>query len=325
MHRWGIDDLDSNPRCNKMPSVLLMMSNEDKLSWMYEQADIILNIMRHNVPSVSNSIQSLRHSLNVIKCNEDIVESYLVDAMYKCSECKKEYKTRNGFKKHLQSNHESVLLSAVERNLKKIKYSGHRHDFIDLMLLQRDLWDAYRYCDGDRVFINIKLAFLHFFTTGHYKYRQWLFRMLAYDIALLSPQKAFEYRWNISVNLSGGVGNNIPDDNLVELYVRKLKDLLHAQGSNLTFESAKVAFASMDYCCEIKDKLRSCTQVHKRYSSRTAVEKDSDIVEMAKELNSAIIDQSDKQSECDYVQSIEPQELFDWFTEQSKILAAVSQ
>ena len=66
MRRWGIDDLDSNPRCNKMPSVLLMMSNEDKLSWLYEQADIILNSMRHNVPSVSNSIQSLRHSLDVI-------------------------------------------------------------------------------------------------------------------------------------------------------------------------------------------------------------------------------------------------------------------
>ena len=193
------------------------------------------------------------------------------------------------------------------------------------MLLQRDLWDTYSYCDSDRVFINIKLAFLHFLTTEHNKYRQWLFRMLAYDIALLNPQKAFENRWNASVNLSGGVGNNFPDDNLVELYVRKLKDLLHAQGSNLTFQSAKVVFASMDYCCEIKDKLRSCTEVHKRYSSRPAVEKESDIVEMAKELNSAIIDQSDKQSVCNYVQSIEPQELFDWFTEQSKILAAVSQ
>ena len=79
------------------------------------------------MPSFSNSIQSLRHSLDVIKCNEYVVDSYLSDVMYKCSECKKKYKTRNGFKKHLQSNHQLVLVPAAERNLKKIKYSGHRY------------------------------------------------------------------------------------------------------------------------------------------------------------------------------------------------------
>lgn len=39
-------------------------------------------------------------------------------------------------------------------------------------------------------------------------------------------------------------GHNIPDDNLVELHVRKLKELLRQQGGNVSFESAKVACAT---------------------------------------------------------------------------------
>jgi hypothetical protein len=38
------------------------------------------------------------------------------------------------------------------------------------------------------------------------------------------------YRWNSTVNINGGVHNNIPDDNLVELNVKILKGLVQAQG-----------------------------------------------------------------------------------------------
>ena len=44
-----------------------------------------------------------------------------------------------------------------------------------------------------------------------------MWRKLAYYLTLLSPDAAFEYKWNIIVNLIGGIDNNIPDDNLVEL------------------------------------------------------------------------------------------------------------
>lgn len=40
--------------------------------------------------------------------------------------------------------------------------------------------------------------------------------MIFYIIVLLFFCESFEYKWNISINLVGGVDNNILNDNCVE-------------------------------------------------------------------------------------------------------------
>lgn len=48
---------------------------------------------------------------------------------------------------------------------------------------------------------------------------------MAYCFALLSPKMVYEYMWNCSANLQGGIGNNIPCDNLVEILVQTVKKM----------------------------------------------------------------------------------------------------
>jgi hypothetical protein len=50
-----------------------------------------------------------------------------------------------------------------------------------------------------------------------------LFRYLANCLTLLTPRMAYEYKWNCSANLCGGIDHNIPNDNLVELLVQAVK------------------------------------------------------------------------------------------------------
>lgn len=56
--------------------------------------------------------------------------------------------------------------------------------------------------------------------------------------------------------LGGGVGKNIPNDNLVELIVQLVKKKLREQGSNFTYASAVKATLSSQVHDEIKKNLQ---------------------------------------------------------------------
>lgn len=167
----------------------------------------------------------LRRDLIVAQAEDDRILSMFVDGHYTCpvNPCKKQYKTKTGFIKHLSNVHPSFKLHDRPDVTDDVLSVCKNDSMILLLFLLRDLTDAYRMGDGDRAFRDIKVAFLYFFSTGHVKYRLWLFRMLAYDMSLLSPRKAFEYRWNVSTNINGGIEGNIPDHNLVEINVKMLR------------------------------------------------------------------------------------------------------
>lgn len=63
--------------------------------------------------------------------------------------------------------------------------------------------------------------------------------MVLKAFSLLSPRKAFEYKWNCTSKTNGGIGKNIPNDILVEICVHEIKKKMREQGANLTYESAK--------------------------------------------------------------------------------------
>lgn len=97
--------------------------------------------------------------------------------------------------------------------------------FMKCALLLRDTNDAYKMGDGDRVLSNSKFQMLLSRAGNHSKYQLWLFRYMANCLCLLTPRMAYEYKWNCSANLQGGLGNNIPCDNLVELLEQTVKKL----------------------------------------------------------------------------------------------------
>lgn len=157
--------------------------------------------------------------------------------------------------------------------------------FMNLSLLMHDTWDAHKMGDGDRLFRNAKLEMLMFGNTGHPKYKLAMFRMLLTE-KLLSPQAAYEYRWNCTSNIIGGIGNNLANDNLVEIIVKKVKKCLHAQGANVTYASAHTAALACQVVDDIKDNLTRELD-HHTGSSGVAYSTSVDVKLMTSELESS--------------------------------------
>ena len=123
------------------------------------------------------------------------LDECFINNVYKCQNvlCTKQYKRRADFRKHLKlSAHGNLLKDVVVEN--PINRVSKEESLAHLLLLIHNLWDSYRLCDGDRVFIAIKFAFMHIFTTPHVKYRLWMWRMLVCELSVLSPADAFEYK-----------------------------------------------------------------------------------------------------------------------------------
>lgn len=146
--------------------------------------------------------------------------------------CGKRYKTMGHLKRHLIAVHKWVFPpEPQEQSSSGMDYIAElRASFMKCSLILRDTYDAYRMGDGDRIFLNAKFEMLCADIGNHTKYKLWLWRMLAYEHALLSPKDAYEYKWNCTANTAGGVGQNIPNDNLVELNVGAIKKKFKAKG-----------------------------------------------------------------------------------------------
>ena len=285
---WGITSPDDNPTKNKPPPIVRrLLTPHEQTKWAYEVASAIRKVVC-SMDCLRKYILHLRNQVSAAYERDDWINSTRLNDQYHCPaiNCNKSFKTKSGFTKHVSSCHEN-LSSFVQKPISDVSNEltiGEQNSLVLLLFLIRDLSDAYAMADGDRIFRDIKLAFLYFFNTGHTKYRLWLWRMLAYDIALLSPRKAFEYRWNNCANVNGGISCNIPDDNLVELNVKALKQLLRNQGANVSFESARVTCLCAKYVEAIKNNWSKRCGV-KKDGKRGDVDKLNDILTIAQEIH----------------------------------------
>lgn len=178
------------------------------------------------------------------------------EGKYSCVECRRPYKTRGHLKNHLVKEHEWQLYQQNQdagENLDRVAL--YRASFMKCALLLRDISDAYQLGDGNRIMNNSKFQMLLSGIGHHTKYQIWLFRFLANFHCLLSPREAYEYKWNCTTNLKGGAGHNIPNDNLVEILVHRLKAKLQSQGSNVTYESARKSALTLQIQDEIRENL----------------------------------------------------------------------
>lgn len=159
---------------------------------------------------------------------------------YMCPNCNKQYKTSGGIKRHLKKVHEFTFETEDQLPTSgKDHVAIYRASFMKCALLLRDKNDAYKMGDGNRVTTNAKFQILLSRVGKHNTYQLWLFRYLAYIKCILSPKMAYEYMWNCSANLQGGMGTNIPNDNLVEIMVQTVKKKcnLHQCSESCTHDS----------------------------------------------------------------------------------------
>lgn len=137
-----------------------------------------------------------------------------------CS-CGKQYRTLGFFKRHLVNIHNLVLRDNEDPTLgsscecstpdssfksETDKVANYRASFMKNASLLRDTYDAFSMCDGERIVRNAKFEFLCADVRKHTKYKLWLWRFVAYTIALLSPKQAYKYMWNCASSTTGGGG-----------------------------------------------------------------------------------------------------------------------
>jgi hypothetical protein len=209
---------------------------------------------------------------------------------YICISCGNEYKKVGHLKRHLKEKHLwDFTDNDAEGEEKPDRISIYRASLMKCLLLLKDTNDGYCMGDGDRIMINAKFQMLLSGVTRHTKYQIWLFRFLAYYFCILSPKDAYEYKWNCTANISGGNGHNIPNDNLVEIMVHRLKQKVRTQGANVTYESARKAALSLQVQDEIKSNLMQEVNTKPKGTSRSETSKSVDIELMIGELKKAEI------------------------------------
>jgi hypothetical protein len=210
------------------------------------------------------------------------------DQKYHCVECHRPYKTKGHLKNHLEKEHAWEFHHEGQRTAEdQDRVALYRASFMKCALLLRDTMDAYKLGDGNRIMDDAKFQMILSGIGHHTKYQLWLFRFLANYHCLLSPKEAFEYKWNCTTNMKGGFGHNIPNDNLVEILVHRLKSKLHSQGANVTFSSARKAALTLQIQDEIKDNLILESGMKKSGTSRACASVEKDVTAMMTELCAA--------------------------------------
>jgi uncharacterized C2H2 Zn-finger protein len=269
----GIEDISGS---SSYIPIFNLMNNEQKVNWLFNQAEIILKAL-----SIDNhdTVDSLKNHLRLLDIDATNVQRMKHEDVFKCY-CGKEYKREGNFRKHLSVIHKWEFHSPSKAK----DVSGGQEAvscFLRMALLLHDTNDSYKMADGERCLRNSKLEWLYARSVKHFKYQLWLWRMISYVIALLSPRESFEYKWNICQNLEGGINNNIPNDNCVELQVHKIKRQLQTQGANKSFDSAKLVTLTIQVVDALKKNLNYENETVRSARIRPGVDKSIDIKTIA--------------------------------------------
>lgn len=267
-----LDTLDMDGPTSRPANVPVfsLMTEAAKEKWLLDAACQLVQKLElctvNTLDSIRDNLMSQSHDdfqLEIMKNGEE----------YICVMCNKRYRKLNWFKKHLVKKHkwEFHKSKSSETSSDPVKL------FLTMSLLYRDTCDSYAMGDGDRIVRNAFLEWLFASGMKHTKYKIWLWRMISYVISVLSPKDSFEYKWNMTVNLNGGIGNSIPNDNCVEIQVHKIKSQLNTQGANKSYESAKVITRTTQIIESIKHQLMKTTKTAKSKNTRPAVDRTGDI------------------------------------------------
>lgn len=264
---FDMGDMDSKP--TKRP-VFSLMTDKEIIDWTTKAAVSVVESLQL---SKFDKFAELASDIQAMDQDQIDVNAMYNGDRYECALCGNQYTQEGWFRKHLKKKHRWKFHSPNE----KTSTDNPVRCFLFMSLLLRDTHDSYRMGDGDRIIRNSYFEWLYASALGHTKYKIWLFRMISYVSGLLTRKQAYEYKWNMTVNLEGGTGHNIPNDNCVEIQVHKLKSQLQSQGSNKSFESARNICLSTQVIEGIQEQLMKTTRTYKTKRSRPPVDKTKDI------------------------------------------------
>ncbi|KAJ8050606.1 hypothetical protein HOLleu_03871 [Holothuria leucospilota] len=120
-------------------------------------------------------------------------------AQFKCTQCIKEYKTRNGLRKHIRANHTFKLQAPAQELATQSEENDSLYKYARcatiMCLLALNFNDARKMGDGLRLIRMYKYMLLHFKASGKHKYSFQVLRLLAQVHFLISP-RSYRLVWN---------------------------------------------------------------------------------------------------------------------------------
>ncbi|KAI8515092.1 hypothetical protein Bbelb_076830 [Branchiostoma belcheri] len=330
---FGLSSIDGKPTANT-PPVLHGTDKSGKYLWLLQQAKTIRKqLLSPGDHEQAMDIDHMTQQVAALDNRQQMLQTVQQeDGKYKCPHCGKEYVREKNFTKHQEKVHsidlhvDTVPAEGQERKSEDTCSSSVSviSAFCRMGYLHRDTEDAYKMADGNRIFRNAKLEMLYACSLKHTKYTLWLWRMLAYEMALLNPSEAFDYKWNTCTNLQGGIGKNIPNDNAVELQVGEIKKRLHREGSNKTFQSAQTICKTTQIVNKVAENLRHVCGVDMKAAQRTVAKKEKDIETLVDEiLQSKVLDSTTLyrtfHNYKDPMARLDMEKFFNWVKEQKEV------
>ena len=292
-----------------------LLSDEQIKDWLMREVDKIMTCL--HLDDFTN-FNFLHDEISKLDGDEAVLKSMWTETGYACAVCGKTYSKAAWFKKHLQKKHGFVFADSASYKSRENPVQF----FLQMALILRDTVDSYKMGDGDRIVRNAYFEWLFASSLHHTKYAIWLWRMMAYIDAVLTPTESIEYKWNMTVNLKGGPQNNIPNDNCVELQVGNIKRQLNTQGSNKSFESAQNICMTTQVVENIVENLRKAVKSVKSKRTRPKVDMTADIEKMVEHLrkNCCVKDiKWEKFCFKDPFCKIVPKDLFEWIDRNQQI------
>lgn len=324
---FGLEDFGSKPTAIHIPALAHLQSDQAKASWLLQQAKAIR--VRLLSPEETMDIDDIALQVSSIDQREQQLQNMQQEnGKFQCPHCDKAYIRQGNVVNHLKKVHQINLDSLLVHRTSSEETSARSviASFCRMAYLYRDTVDAYKMADGNRIFRNAKLEMLYAYSLKHTKYRLWLWRMLAYEMALLSEREAFDYKWNTCTNLSGGIRRNIPNDNAVEIQVGEIKKRFQREGPNKSFASAQLICKTNQITTKIAKNLQRETTSKVRSRKRPAVDKMKDIKTMVEEIQFAkVFDSSTKyvtfKNYLDPLARLDMGEFHKWVQDQKAIAA----
>lgn len=201
--------------------------------------------------------------------------------------------------------------------------------FMNMALLLRNFRDAIKEGDGERIIKCMKMFLLHFKQdgSGSTKYALEALYHLFQVLALLSPREAERLKWNRTVNIQGGDGNNVAMDVALEHDNHVLKDIIRSLGANISEESVRRLCRAFFIIKQLLFALDDELNVKKASGKHTKKSVKDDLIKVVKTLcdHNVFEKQSTREPmycfpDCprDYLQLVNTKELFGWINDHKK-------
>ncbi|XP_035657522.1 uncharacterized protein LOC118403134 [Branchiostoma floridae] len=254
MDYFGMDTMEDLPKKNCFPPDIAVADKETRRAWLSEQVGHIIDkyVMLKEGEIVSNVASGVKSSFfppEPLPCRYP-----------DCHRTFRHEKIRND---HEIQAHDLNMQPTPNPNSSpdKPKESCQEEDYkrnytlarLSYGLFLRNMRDAVKEGDGERLQRLYSFAMLYYRAYGHTQYAYSSFLMKVQVASILSPHMAHSLVWNRFFNKRGGMGQNISLDLNLENHNNFAKSFLKNMGPNLNEKSALRVTRSLHYLKALMD------------------------------------------------------------------------